>query len=157
MIRSLDRKLLRDSDPLKGQVVTVALVVACGIAGYVAFQSTWRSLEHSRRAYYEQYRFAEAFVRLKRAPESVARRLEDIPGVARVYTRIVHVIHLPIAGPIQPPIGQIVSLPAAGQPPLNRLGWKAGAFRSRAPEARPCCSPRLPAASSSHPATHCRR
>ncbi len=126
MIRSLDRKLLRDLTHLKGQVVTVALVVACGIAGYVAFQSTWRSLEYSKRAYYEQYRFAEAFVRLKRAPESVARRLEGIPGVARVYTRIVHVIHLPMAGPIQPPIGQIVSLPAAAQPPLNRLVLEAG-------------------------------
>ena len=49
-----------------------------------------------------------------------------IPGVARVYTRMVHVIHLPIAGPIQPPIGQIVSLPAAGQPPLNRLVLEGG-------------------------------
>ena len=126
MIRSLDRKLLRDLVHLKGQVVTVALVVACGIAGYVAFQSTWRSLEYSKRAYYEQYRFAEAFVRLKRAPESEARRLEDIPGVARVYTRIVHVIHLPMSGPIQPPIGQIVSLPDAGQPPINRLVLEAG-------------------------------
>lgn len=126
MIRSLDRKLLRDLSHLKGQVVTVALVVACGIAGYVAFQSTYRSLEYSRRNYYEQYRFADAFVRLKRAPETVARRLEKIPGVAWVYTRIVHPITLPIAGPIQPPIGQIVSLPSDLQPPLNRLVLESG-------------------------------
>ena len=63
MIRSLDRKLLRDLSHLKGQVITIAMVVACGIAGYVAFQSTYRSLEYSRRSYYEQYRFADALVR----------------------------------------------------------------------------------------------
>lgn len=126
MIRSLDRKLLRDLSHLKGQVVTVALVVACGIAGYVAFQSTYRSLEYSKGTYYEQYRFADAFVRLKRAPETVARRLENIPGVARLYTRIVHAITLPIAGPIQPPLGEIVSLPSDMQPPLNRLVLESG-------------------------------
>lgn len=120
MVNALDRKVLRDLTQLKGQVVTVALVVACGIAGYVAFQSTWNSLESSKEAYYERYRFADAFVRLKRAPEAVAARLEAIPGVARVHTRVVQTIHIPIAGQVQPPIGEIVSLPGA-QPPLNRL------------------------------------
>jgi putative ABC transport system permease protein len=126
MVRALDRKLLRDLIHLKGQVVTVALVVACGIAGYVAFRSTWHSLEYSKAGYYERYRFADAFVRLKRAPESVAARLEGIDGVARVYTRVVQAISLPIVGPIQPPIGQIVSLPAGMQPPLNRLVLEGG-------------------------------
>jgi len=131
MVKALDRKLFRDIAHLKGQVVTVALVVACGIAGYVTFQSTWRSLEYSKRSYYEQYRFADAFVHLKRAPETVAGRLEAIPGVARAYPRIVHAINLPIPGPIQPPIAQIVSLPSGGQPPLNRLVLEGG----RMPEA----------------------
>lgn len=126
MVSALDRKLFRDLVHLKGQVLTVALVVACGIAGYVAFQSTWHSLEYSKAAYYERYRFANAFVHLKRAPESVAARLERIPGVARVHTRVVQDINLPIAGPLQPPIGEIVSLPAGGQPPLNQLVLEAG-------------------------------
>jgi putative ABC transport system permease protein len=126
MVKALDRKLLRDLVHLKGQVVTVALVVACGIAGYVAFRSTWHSLKLSKAQYYEQYRFADAFVHLKRAPESVAARLEGIAGVARVYTRLVQAINLPIAGPVQPPFGQIVSLPAGTQPPLNRLVLEGG-------------------------------
>lgn len=126
MVSALDRKLLRDLLHLKGQVLTVALVIACGIAGYVAFQSTWHSLEYSKAAYYERFRFATAFVHLKRAPESIAARLERIPGVARVYTRVVQDINLPIAGPVHPPIGEIVSLPAGGQPPLNQLVLEAG-------------------------------
>lgn len=126
MVSTLDRKLLRDLVHLKGQVLTVALVVACGVAGFVAFQSTWNSLEQSRNAYYERYRFAEAFVRLKRAPESVAARLEAVPGVAMVHTRVVQMINLPLPGRVQSPIGQIVSLPRGEQPPLNRLILEAG-------------------------------
>lgn len=126
MVSALDRKVFRDLLRLKGQVLTVALVVACGTAGYVAFQSTWDSLEYTRASYYQRYRFAGAFVHLKRAPESIAARLERIPGVARVYTRVVQSINLPIAGPVQPPIGEIVSLPSAGQPPLNQLVLEAG-------------------------------
>jgi putative ABC transport system permease protein len=128
MVTTLQRKLMRDLAHLKGQVVTVALVVACGIAGYVAFQSTWDSLEHSKNSYYERYRFADAFVRLKRAPEWVAGRLEAIPGVARVHTRLVQTVTLPIPGLVQPPIGQIVSLPGGTQPPLNRLVLEGGRF-----------------------------
>ena len=126
MVSALNRKLYRDLLRLKGQVLTVALVVACGIAGYVAFQSTWHSLELSKASYYERYRFAGAFVRLKRAPESIATRLERIPGVARVYTRVIQDINLPIEGPLQPPIGEIVSLPDGRQPPLNQLVLEAG-------------------------------
>ena len=126
MVSALNRKLFRDLLHLKGQVITVALVVACGISGYVAFQSTWDSLEYTKGSYYARYRFADAFIHLKRAPESVANRLEGIGGVARVYTRIVQDINLPIAGLVQPPIGEIVSLPSTGQPPLNQLVLEAG-------------------------------
>jgi putative ABC transport system permease protein len=131
VVSALDRKLLRDLVHLKGPVITVGLVVACGVAGLVTFQSTWDSLERSRNVYYERYRFADAFVRLKRAPESVAGLLEAIPGVALVHTRVSQTINLPLPGRVQSPIGQIVSLPRGEQPPLNRLLLEAG----RLPEA----------------------
>jgi putative ABC transport system permease protein len=131
MVRALDRKLLRDLVHLKGQVLTVALVVACGVAGFVTFQSTWESLERSKRSYYERYRFAHAFVALKRAPESVARRLEAIPGVALVHTRVVQTVNLPLPGHPQSPIGQIVSLPDGMEPPLDRLILEAGRLPER--------------------------
>jgi putative ABC transport system permease protein len=131
VVTTLDRKLFRELVQLKGQVLTVALVVACGVAGFVTFQSTWDSLERSRNAYYDRYHFADAFVRLKRAPERVAGLLEAIPGVAMVHTRVVQTINLPLPGRLQSPIGQIVSLPGGDQPPLNRLILEAG----RLPEA----------------------
>ncbi|HEU5170002.1 MAG TPA: ABC transporter permease [Gemmatimonadales bacterium] len=136
-MKTLDRKLLRDLRHLLGQVVTIALVVACGIASYVTLQSTWESLETSKVAYYERWRFGHVFAHLERAPESVAQRLEAIPGVARVSTRVVESVRLPIESAAQPPLAEVVSLPETGQPPLNQLVLQAGRMveRGRADEA----------------------
>ena len=58
---ALDRKLGRDLWRLKGQVATIALVLACGIMAMVMLRSTWQSLIGARDAYYEQYRFGDVF------------------------------------------------------------------------------------------------
>jgi putative ABC transport system permease protein len=126
VVKAIDRKLVRDLGRVRGQVLTVALVVACGIASYVTLQSTWSSLESSKVTYYVRYRFGDVFAHLKRAPESVGRELEAIPGVAEVYTRLTENITLPLASQAQPPLAQVVSLPPVGQPPLGRLFLQAG-------------------------------
>ena len=48
MVKSLDRKLLRDLWSLKTQVVSIALVIACGIGGFIGSFSTYGSLLWSR-------------------------------------------------------------------------------------------------------------
>jgi putative ABC transport system permease protein len=126
VVKALDRKLLRDLGLLRGQVVTIALVVACGIAAFVALQSTFTSLEIAKTSFYRHYRFGDVFVHLERAPEAVAARLEAIRGVARVHTRIVENVTLPIPGGVQPPLAQIISLPPSAEPPLDRLYLEAG-------------------------------
>ncbi len=125
-MRALDRKLLRELLQLRGQVVTIALVVACGIASFVTLRSTWSSLETSKREYYLDYRFGDVFAHLKRAPEAVVARLEQVPGVALVYARLVQTITLPIQGRGQPPVAEVVSLPPGGEPPLGALFLQAG-------------------------------
>ena len=69
-MHTLHRKLLRDLLHLRGQVIAVALVVACGVASFVAMRSTYVSLLSSQQNYYRDYRFADVFVQLKRAPEA---------------------------------------------------------------------------------------
>jgi putative ABC transport system permease protein len=125
-VSALERKLVRDLWRLKGQVATIALVLACGIMSMLMLRSTWQSLLAARDAYYEQARFADVFVRLERAPEAVAARLEGIPGVALVHTRIVREVMLPLPEELDPVTGRIVSLPDAGRPPLNELYLRAG-------------------------------
>jgi putative ABC transport system permease protein len=128
MVNVLDRKLLRDLMRLKGQAFTIALVVAVGVANYITLRSAWRALGDSRAVYYEEYRFADVFARLKRAPDSVAEQLHDVRGIASVYPRVVEEVLLPIEGLLTPGHGQIISLPLHGRPPLNDVYVKSGRF-----------------------------
>lgn len=126
MVSALDRKLLRDLGQLKGQVVTIALVVACGIASFVTMRSTWASLTDSRDTYYERYRFGDVFAQLERAPASLVARIEAIPGVARVYDRVVETAMVPMPDMLEPAVGTLVSIPGTRPPPLNDLYLRAG-------------------------------
>jgi putative ABC transport system permease protein len=126
VITALGRKLLRDLTLLKGQVVTIALVVACGIASYVATQSTYDSLQYSKTTYYERHRFGDVFAHCKRAPNSVARELRRIPGVAAAYTRITEGTSLPLAELAEPANGRVVSIPGDRPAPLERIHLRSG-------------------------------
>lgn len=123
---ALDRKLLREVTHLKGQIATIALVLASGITCFVALRGTYSSLEWSRETYYDRTRFAEVFARLERAPESTARRIEALPGVALVQTRVAKEVSLPIEGLDRAAYGQIISLPTHGEPATNALHLESG-------------------------------
>lgn len=126
VIRALDRKLIRDLGQMRGQVITIALVVACGIAAYAGMQSTWGSLQRSRDTYYERYRFADVFAHAKRAPRGLEPRIEAIEGVATAHTRIVEYALVPMDDMIEPATSQIVSLPDHGDPPLGDVFLRSG-------------------------------
>lgn len=109
-MNAIDRKLFRDIAALRGQVLTIALVVACGIASYITMRTAYDSLVHSRDRYYLDMRFGDVFARLERAPHTVTRRLEQIPGVSRVDTRVVERVLVPVPGMARPASGTIVGL-----------------------------------------------
>ena len=125
-MKALDRKLLREVVRLRGQALTIAVVVASGVACYIALQSAWRALYQSRDLYYETNRFADVFVHLERAPKSVAGQIAELPGVARAYPRIVERVRLPMDDLISPARGDLISVPSTGKPPLNGLLLRAG-------------------------------
>jgi putative ABC transport system permease protein len=120
-VRALDRKLWRDLARMWGQAITIALVVACGVASFVTMRATHASLVHARDQHYDSRRFAHVFARLERAPESLSARLEEVSGVARVHTRIARDVLLPMPGMPEPAVGHVVSVPAHGESPLNAL------------------------------------
>ncbi len=126
LIGALHRKLLRDLGELRGQLVSIALVVACGVAAYVALRSTWDSLLVSRETYYERYRFADVFAHCKRAPEALRTRLEAVPGVALAETRVSEAVLIPMPELPEPASGQVVSVPAGRPPALNALTLRSG-------------------------------
>lgn len=125
-MKAIDRKLWRDFGQLRGQVLTICLVVGAGIAGFIAMQTAYRALLTSRDAYYERQRFGDVFAATRRAPEQAAAQLREVPGVAVAYTRVVESIRVPLADATQAATGRIVSLPDHGDPPLNGVFLIAG-------------------------------
>ena len=76
-MRALDRKLARDLWRLRAQVLTIALVMACGVASLVSMRSAYDSLHASRDGWYVRARFADVFtsVRTRRVVRAVERFL----------------------------------------------------------------------------------
>jgi len=130
-MRALNRKLLRELFRLKGQILTIGLVIASGITSFIALRGTYGSLAESQASYYDRYRFAHVFVRVKRAPETLASRIERLPGVALVQTRVVEEVTLPLDGLDRPAYGRLLSLPSSGQPATNALCLTAGRLPQR--------------------------
>lgn len=122
----LDLKLRRDLLGLKSQALAVALVMACGLTMMVMTRSLILTLENTRDTYYRDYRFADIFVRLKRAPDAVAHDLAQIKGITALQTSIALSGRLDLPNRAEPATGFFLSLPEQGDPVLNRLFLRKG-------------------------------
>ncbi len=127
-MKPLQIKLLRELMRLKGQMLAVAAVVACGISVFVSMSSVKYSLEASRERYYNRFRFADVFVQVKRAPEFYRETVSRIPGVASVSTRIYADVTLDVPGLDEPATGRLVSIPEYRTPVLNDIFLKKGRY-----------------------------
>jgi putative ABC transport system permease protein len=125
-VKAIDRKLLRDLWALKTQVVSIALVIACGIGGFIASFSTHDSLVWSREHYYDTARFPHVFATAKRAPLALVERIRAIPGVSEVETRVVRDAQLSIEGVVPPMIARLIGVDFAHPPAMSRLTLKSG-------------------------------
>ncbi|HEU4721992.1 MAG TPA: FtsX-like permease family protein [Gemmatimonadaceae bacterium] len=108
---ALDRKLLRDLWRTRAQVASIALVLAGGVLSVVSIRGTASSLVRARDEYYAAGHFADVFATLTRAPDAVRARLEALPGVAQVQTRVVKDVRLDIPGFDRPGTGRLISMP----------------------------------------------
>ncbi len=133
-MKSLDRKLARDLWSLKTQVASIALVIACGIGGFIGSFSTYSSLLWSRDDYYASARFPHVFASAKRAPVSLLERIRGIPGVVEVEARVVRDAQLSIPGVVPPMIARLIGHEFERPGGMNRLTLKSG--RWPAPQAR---------------------
>ncbi|NER81382.1 MAG: ABC transporter permease [Leptolyngbya sp. SIO1D8] len=133
-MRSLDQKLFRDLLQMRGQVIAIVLIVACGIASLVTMMSTYSSLKLTQATYYDQYRFADVFVQLKRAPDSLIPRLEAIPGVGTVQTRVVNDVTVSVEGLAEPATARLISIPERPTLMLNDLFIRAGRYPEQGDE-----------------------
>jgi putative ABC transport system permease protein len=111
---------------MKGQVFAITLVVMSGVATFVMFISTVNSLNFTRNKFYRDYNFADVFVDLKRAPESLKDKIKNIEGIKELETRVAAFAKLDIRGSSESITGKIISIPDDGKPLLNRLYLRKG-------------------------------
>lgn len=127
-LAALDRKLLRDLWQMKTQALAIALVIAAGVSVHLLAAGMLSSLEHTRRAYYERYLFADVWAPVVRAPDTMLARIRALEGVQAAEARVrVHAL-FDIAGMDEPASGEVHSLPETGQPSVNRLHLVRGRF-----------------------------
>lgn len=111
---------------MRGQVLAIALVIAGGVAVTVLSLVNYSSLLATRAAYYEDYQFADVFVSLTRAPRYLEKVIAGIPGVHSLAARVEASARLAVPGFGEPVSARVLSLPAAGQPQVNRLFLRQG-------------------------------
>ena len=125
-MRAIDRKLLRDLGRMWSQALTIALVVASGIGGFVASLSAVESLAAARDRFYAQGRFAEVFAVVKRAPESLQQRLLALPGVADVQGTVEHTVRIDIDGVSDPILGHLIGIDRKAPRRMNQVVLASG-------------------------------
>jgi len=125
-MRAIDRKLLRDLRHLWSQALTIALVVASGIGGFVTSLSAVDSLDAARERFYAQGRFADVFSDVERAPRALLDTLRDIPGVAEVQATIEKTVRIELDGVDDPIVGRLIGVDLRRPQPMNRVTVRSG-------------------------------
>ena len=124
--RALDRKVVRDLVLWRGQIVAIALIIACGIAVFTAMQSVYESLYLTLSNYYARYHAADVYAPLVRAPDTVKPRLATVPGVSAVLTRTVEDVLVDLPGRIEPATLRLIGIPDDGSSSINGLALRRG-------------------------------
>jgi len=123
---AIDKKLWRELRGMWLQALAIAMVIVSGVGIFVMSLSTLDSLFETRRTYYREHHFAEVFASLKRAPLSLVKRIEELPGVDKVETRVVAYVNLDVAGFADPVSGYLISLPDNSRGLLNQIYLREG-------------------------------
>lgn len=121
-MKTINRKIWREIGAMKSQTITIAVVVAAGVALFVASKSSYDSLARARDLFYSSTGFASGFVSLKKAPASVVQRIAVTDGIALVESRITQEAALDFPGEKLPSAGRFISLPEQ----LSRLAVRSG-------------------------------
>ncbi len=125
-MKALDRKLWRDLRQLWSQVLTIALVVASGVTGFLSTFSAWDALSWSREIHYTEARFADVFANIKRALVALLPRIAALPGVAQVQNGVAHGVQIFIPGVQDPVRGRLTAIDPRMPQHLNQVTLREG-------------------------------
>ena len=148
VMRALTRKLLRDLWHTRGQGLAISMVIAAGVAMFVAYFTAFDSLRLAQQTYCDRFCFADVFVVVKRAPLHVVDDLTALRDIARVTACVVFDVPIEIRGLHEPATARLISIPARDEPILNAPFLRRGAGPRRCWQAK-----RVPLRTASYRAT----
>lgn len=108
-MKGLSRKLFRDLRTMGIQVATIAMLIIGGLSVLVSSWSSFLSLRKLKELFYEQYRFADIFSEVVRAPVSLVTEITQLPGVDIAEGRIVKEGIIDVSGQVEPALGRFIS------------------------------------------------
>jgi putative ABC transport system permease protein len=127
-VRALDRKMLRELWRLRGQLVSIGLVVATAVTTLVTMRGVYEALVQTRADYYRDYGMADVWVSLERAPESLRERIRGLPGVSAVETRVSTYATLDLPWLEVPGQGLFLSVPESRRSHVNDIHLRDGRY-----------------------------
>ncbi len=122
------KKFFRDLKESKGQFISVLAVVIIGVMFYTGMYSALESLSGAGQRYFEEYRLADLWSSVYRAPEGVVERIEEIPGVGMAEGRVVQDVRIFMED--RNAMIRLISLPDKKKDTVNDIMMKSGSYFS---------------------------
>lgn len=126
-MQSLCIKLWRDLRSMWSQVLSIALVVASGVGGYITALSAVDALDATRTGYYESSHFADLFTSVRRAPRSGLPAIQSLPGVADVQATVERIVRIQVPRNPDSLMAQLVGMNALQPRRLNVVSLRDAA------------------------------
>ncbi|WP_411680697.1 ABC transporter permease [Clostridium thailandense] len=124
----LFRSLIRDIKKLKGQFISILIIVVLGVSFYTGINSMFRNLLNSSDKYYKEYRMADIWVDLYKAPIGIKEKLKELPYVKEASTRIVKDASINISD--ENATLRFITLPDVKKDIVNDIVIKSGRYFS---------------------------
>ena len=122
------KKFYRDLGESKGQFLSVLVVVMIGVMFYTGMNTALAGVEGAGEKYFEQYRLADIWSSVLRAPEGAVDRVESIPGVKTAEGRVVQNARIEIGD--RDAMVRLISLPDQKRDTVNGIMLTSGSYFS---------------------------
>ncbi len=87
-MKVLNRRLQHIIKGSLGQFLGMAVIIAVGISLYIGITTAFFNLSQSQHSFYQDNNFADHYFYIVRAPESILKQVEKVPGVKLATGRI---------------------------------------------------------------------